>query len=196
MAADLIQIITSRDAQVRNRSLDLFCRQASADELCRACDELDRFRRASENLYERVRALFFLSTIYRYHLPDKLPPTAHGLVPFNGYMHLLSRRFDEAIEEFLTVRQGNGSSDTISSALAVAYRELGFQTLADQVRRSVRSVRGNQWMFRTGHPSDHPLRIRKELLQRTSDSGPFPILMEQGSQEARPAFVLLDVLIL
>jgi hypothetical protein len=32
------------------------------------------------------------------------------------------------------------------------------------VRRSVRSVRGNQWMFRIGHPADHPLRIRPELL--------------------------------
>ena len=35
----------------------------------------------------------------------------------------------------------------------------------NQVRRSVRSVRGNQWMFRTGHIVDHPLRIRPELLQ-------------------------------
>ena len=38
------------------------------------------------------------------------------------------------------------------------YRSLAFQTLADQVRRSVRSVRGNQWMFRVGHPADYPLR--------------------------------------
>jgi hypothetical protein len=46
------------------------------------------------------------------------------------------------------------------------------------VRKSVRSVRGNQWMFRTGHPHDHPLRIRPELLVRASENDPFPILRE------------------
>src|SRR5204863_5505325 len=64
------------------------------------------------------------------------------------------------------------------SALSTAYHGLAFQTLADQVRRSVRSVRGNQWMFRTGHISDHPLRIRPELLQRSGSDTPFPILRE------------------
>jgi hypothetical protein len=53
-----------------------------------------------------------------------------------------------------------------------------FQTLADQVRRSVRSVRGNQWMFRMGHPADHPLRLRPDLLRRGED-GTYPILCER-----------------
>ncbi len=73
---ELIEIITSDDAGVRNRSLDAFCRSAAAVELLEACDRLDGFRRASENLYQRVRALFFLSGIYRYHLPPKLPAGA------------------------------------------------------------------------------------------------------------------------
>jgi hypothetical protein len=34
-------------------------------------------------------------------------------------------------------------------------------------------------MFRTGHPSDHPLRIRAELLHRDSPRDPFPILVER-----------------
>ena len=38
-------------------------------------------------------------------------------------------------------------SDATSSALARAYRELAFQTLADQVRDSVKSHPGNGWMF-------------------------------------------------
>ncbi|MBM3890769.1 MAG: UTP--glucose-1-phosphate uridylyltransferase, partial [Verrucomicrobia bacterium] len=71
-----------------------------------------------------------------------------------------------------------GPSDAISSALAAAYQRLGFQTLADQVRRSVRSVRGNQWMFRMGHPTDQPLRIQPELLRRAAD-GTYPILRER-----------------
>ena len=64
------------------------------------------------------------------------------------------------------------------SALAAAYHRLAFQTLADQVRRSVRSVRGNQWMFRMGHPADHPLRIRPELLRPDPADGTYPILRE------------------
>ncbi len=100
-------------------------------------------------------------------------------MPHEGYTYLLSRRFDEAIESFLAVAGKGGMSDAIASALAAAYHSLGFQTLADQVRRSVRSVRGNQWMFRMGHPSDHPLEIRRELLARSDPHSPFPILCEQ-----------------
>ena len=179
MTSDLLRAITSDDPQLRERSLDSLCRGASADALLQHCQELDRFRRGSNNLYERVRALFFLSAIYRYHLPPQLPDMAFGLVPYDGYMHLLNRRFDEAIDAFVASCDGPGVSDTIASALAAAYHQLGFQTLADQVRRSVRSVRGNQWMFRVGHPSDHPLRIRSELLTRDQPSGLYPCLWER-----------------
>ena len=78
---------------------------------------------------------------------------------------------------FLAASSSGGLSDGLSSALAAAYRGLSFQTLAYQVRRSVRSVRGNQWMFRTGHPADYPLRIRPELLAQGA-GGSFPILHE------------------
>jgi hypothetical protein len=55
-------------------------------------------------------------------------------------------------------------SDALSSALATAYHQLAFQTLANQVRHSVRAVRGNQWrMFRMGHPADYPLRLDQRL---------------------------------
>ena len=89
-----------------------------------------------------------------------------ALVPFSGFEKLLSRRYEEAIGIFLGAQAAAGWSDGLSSALAAAYRGLGFQTLADQVRRSVRSVRGNQWMFRSGHPADYALRIRREFLDR------------------------------
>src|SRR5262249_22506983 len=95
-----------------------------------------------------------------------------------GYSYLLKRRFDEAIDAFLAAQKSHGPGAPISSALAAAYRALGFQTLADQVRRSVRSVRGNQWMFRAAHPADAPLRVRPELLARQNSGQPFPILRE------------------
>ncbi len=177
MPARLSQIITASDPATRNQSLDAFCRNASLAELLAECQDLEKFRQTSENLYERVRALFFLYAIHRFHLPLKPEMKSRSLVPFKGYEYLLQRRFAEAIEVFLALQHAEGPSDGISSALASAYYRLGIQTLADQVRRSVRSVRGNQWMFRMGHPADQPLRIRPELLQRAVD-GSYPVLRE------------------
>jgi hypothetical protein len=177
MPSELVSIITSDDPNLRDRPLEDFCRQASVNDLLAQCDALDDFRRHSDNLYHRVRALFFLYAIHRFHLPSRLPPGTRGLLPFAGYSHLLARRFDEALDVFLQAQKTQGPNDAISSALAAAYHDLAFQTLANQVRRSVRSVRGNQWMFRIGHPADHPLRIRPELLVRAPD-GSFPILAE------------------
>jgi hypothetical protein len=182
---DLIRIITATEPGLRNQSLEGACASLSLKELLQECAQLDEFRRRSENLYERVRALFFLYAIHRFHLPAKLEEASRSthhsprsLIPFKGYEHLLQRRFEEAIDHFLAVQQAEGPSDAISSALSAAYHRLAFQTLADQVRRSVRSVRGNQWMFRMGHPADHPLRIRPELLRPNPGDGTYPILRE------------------
>jgi hypothetical protein len=181
---NLIQIITSAEPAVRDYSFDAWCRPASLEDLMAAGAELDAFRRRSANLYERVRALFFLYALHRFHIPSKLTAwdqarRGRSLIPFRGFEHFLERRFEEAIDHFLAVQQVEGPSDAISSALAAAYQRLAFQTLADQVRRSVRSVRGNQWMFRMGHPADQPLRIRAELLQPDVGDGTYPILRER-----------------
>ena len=171
-------VITARDPETRNRSLDVLSRAATLEDLLGECEALDRFRRSSDNLYERVRALFFLYAIHRFHISTRECAGARSLIPFAGYTSLLKRRFEEAIDIFLAVQAADGPSAAISSALAAGYRALGFQTLADQVRRSVRSVRGNQWMFRAAHPEDAPLRIRPELLARESPDQLFPILRE------------------
>lgn len=185
--SELVKIITATDPAQRNRSLDAVCRGMDAAQLMAECASLDRFRRTNDNLYARVRALFFLHAIYRYHLPDRLPQPASGqsgqapgLIPFAAYNHLLRRRFEEAIDLLLhTQAEQGGPNDALASTLAAAYHALGFQTLADQVRRSVRSVRGNQWMFRIGHPADHPLRVRPELYAPDARvNGLFPILHE------------------
>jgi hypothetical protein len=177
----LIPLITSPQAAIRDQSLDGVCAAMSAAELLAEAAALDTFRRASDNLYARVRALLFLHAIHRFHLPARLAAASAspGHIPFHGYENLLQRRFEEAIDAFLISQQAGGPSDAISSALAGAYHRLAFQTLADQVRRSVRSVRGNQWMFRMGHPADHPLRIRPELLVRDPANGTYPILRER-----------------
>ena len=175
----LIEVITSHDAAVRDQSLDSICSGATLDQLLEHANSLDQFRRHEPNLYHRVRALFFLEAIYRYHVPRCLAAHQSGLIPFDGYEHLLHRRFIEAIDTFLDTQNTSGISDGLASALAGAYHQLAFQTLADQVRRSVRMVRGNQWMFRLGHPADHPLRLRPELLNIDSATGAAPLLREQ-----------------
>ena len=182
----LVEIITAAEPEVRNRSVEAFCRRAELTELLAECDGLERLRHASGNLYERVRALFFLYAIHRFHVPEKLSgaesPASAALIPYDGYQHFLNRRFEESIERFLAAQQEHGPSDAISSALAAAYRDLGLQTLANQVRRSVRGLRGNQWMFRVGHPADHALRIRPELLAQPAagagGAGMYPVLRE------------------
>src|SRR5689334_1675551 len=104
----LIATITSTDEAVRNRSLDAFCRPAPLETLLAECEALDRFRRSSDNLYERVRALFFLYAIHRFHMPLKAPPGGRSLIPFAGYQHLLKRRFEEALEVFLASQATGG----------------------------------------------------------------------------------------
>ena len=88
---------------------------------------LDEFRRTCDNLYQRVRALFFLYAIHRFHFPARraaITPTSRegeaGDVQESacecdageeereryffcpkGYAAMLDRRFDESIDYFL-----------------------------------------------------------------------------------------------
>jgi hypothetical protein len=131
---------------------------------------LERFRRGCDNLYERVRALFFLYAIHRFHIPDLLgTDAAITPIPFAGFENLLGSPLRGSHRGLSYGRPTQyGVSAAISSALASSYRALGFQTLADQVRRSVRGVRGNQWMFRAGHTADYPLRLQPRTSRRRS----------------------------
>lgn len=174
--SDLVGIITARDSEIRDQSLEAFCRSASVASLLAECEELERFRRTSNNLYERVRAQFFLYAIHRFYLPYAPGMRASGVIPFSAHESLLKRRFEEAIDTLLRSQAIAGASAAVSSGLAAAYRGLGFQTLANQVRQSVRSVKGNQWLGRVGHPSDYPLTVRHELL--TQEAGLYPVLCE------------------
>src|SRR5258708_1424917 len=118
MAGRLLSIITAEDAGLRDAPLEAVCQAASPESLLAECADLDAFRRRSDNLYQRVRALFFLYAIHRFVLPPKLDSSAQSHVPFDGYKHLLMRRFDEAIDVFLGSLAERGANDGICSALA------------------------------------------------------------------------------
>jgi hypothetical protein len=178
MTNPFIETIESPDAALRNRPFSDLCAPLSPQDLLAACGELETFRRNAENLYERVRATLFLHAIHRFHLSESPAFAPTGPLPFEGFSDLLGRRFEEAIACFLR-RLDQEPSGTLFSALADAYHQLSFDTLSEQVRRSVRASRGNQWMFRVGHADAHPLRIQPEMLQREDGRGLFPILVEK-----------------
>ncbi len=72
MSSLFSKIITASNPESRNQALDAICQPLSVTELLRECSKLDNFRRASDNLYQKVRALFFLYAIHRFHIPAKL----------------------------------------------------------------------------------------------------------------------------
>ena len=123
----------------------------------------------------------FLSALYRFEIQDAVEIRQSGLIPFSGFMDLMERRYEPAIASFLETMKMSGPDGTIASALARAYEQSAFQTLADQVRRSVRSCQGNRWMFRVGGADEHPLWIHPRLLLRESEESLFPILVEKTS---------------
>ncbi|MEW6742942.1 MAG: UTP--glucose-1-phosphate uridylyltransferase [Planctomycetota bacterium] len=178
MRNPLIETITSPDPAKRDRSLAEVCSGLSPHELLAACEELEAFRRGGENLYERVRATLFLFAVYRFHLMESMSFPLVGVIPYEGFADLLARRFEEAIDCFRRALRERGPNATLFSALAETYHHQSFQTLLDQVRRSVRASRGNQWMFRVGHAEDHPVRVHPALLRRAPGSLLYPILRE------------------
>ena len=174
----LVEIITSEKPEIRNQSLDNVCTGKDITALLSECEELEKFRNKSQSLYHKVRALFFLYAIHRFHLPFFKTVNKNAVIPFEAYEHILNRRFEEAIEMLLNIQNKTGVNEGLSSALADAYHKLAFQTLADQVKKSVRTIPGNNWMFRIGHPEDHPLKLRKELKQKSELNQLFPTLKE------------------
>jgi len=175
----LTDLITSSDPLIRHQALERAVGGKPLAVLEVEAAALDAFRREAPNLYERVRACFFLYALHRFHLPPLLTARAEtaGLIPAAAHHHLLERRFGEALEVLLKTVREQGLSDALCSALAHAYHRLALQNLADQVRSSVRQVRGNQWMFRCGSSDEVPLRVRPELTRLTD--GAFPLLHER-----------------
>jgi len=177
MDATLLALV--EDSGSPGQTFEVLCRTADRAGLERMSDELENYRRSAGNFYHRVRAVFFLEAIHRYFLPAHFAEDDEGSIPYDGHRLALARRFEEAVAWYLAHRERNGSSDALSSALAAAYHGLAFKTLAQQVQKTVRAVRGNQWMFRTGHPLDYPLRLRPELLERPEPGAGTPVLVEE-----------------
>jgi hypothetical protein len=154
----LIETITATDPAKRNRSFYEIAKALSAKELLQSLRELDAFRKATPSLYDKVRAILFLYAGFRFFLMESKETPTVGKIPYAGFEDLLGRRFEHAITTFLGELDKHGPNAMLFSALADSYHQLSFQTLANQVRKSVRSSKGNQWMFRVGHQEEHPIQ--------------------------------------
>ena len=167
-------------ATARSMPCAASCRSKSCSPSAQA---LDRFRRTSDNLYERVRALFFLYAIHRFHLPLRARRRdAARRFRSRATRNLLKRRFEEAIDLFLAAQAERGPSDAISSALAAGYH---VARLPDAGRpgapQRAHACAATSGCSASGHPADHPLRLRPELLARGAD-GAYP----DPARDARP----------
>jgi len=176
-----IDTITSTETAKRNQSFFELSKSLSTKELFTSLLELDGFRKSTPNLYDKVRAILFLYAGFRFFLMESTETPSAGKIPYAGFEDLLGRRFEHGISTFLKELEANGPNATLFSALAECYHQLSFQTLADQVRKSVRQSKGNQWMFRVGHEEEHPIRIHEKLLKRQEGSLFYPVLHENTS---------------
>ena len=173
-----IHTITSQDPQIRDIPFHTLCQGLSADQINVYLLELEDFRKRTENLYEKVRASIFLYAGYRFFLLDAKTIRPTGPIPMEGYKNLLERNYEKALSYFYSARDQQ-ANDNLISCLAESYHQNTFQVLADQVRKSVRSSSGNQWMFRVGHPDEHPLKIHPALLARSNSTHLYPMLCEK-----------------
>lgn len=159
--------------------LERFCHSASFTQLLDAAAALDRFAASPDaNIYQRVRAIFQLYAIYRFVLPARPELPRLGTIPFRCQELILAGRYQEAVNSLKAAASSQGLTDPLASAFSAAYHGLGFELLAAQVQRSVRSLNGNRWMFRVSHALDYPLRIRPELLV-PDHNGRYPVLLER-----------------
>ena len=128
----LTELITGDQPETRNLAFDHWVSGKGLTQLQAAADELEEFRRQTNSLYEKVRALVFLSALHRFHIA----PIANGssLIPYSAIDQIRSRHFEKAVQELLAVQQQHGSSAPLSSAIGAAYRGLAFETLADQLK--------------------------------------------------------------
>jgi len=141
--------------------------------------ELEKFRKTTQNLYERVRACIFLYAGYRFYMMESDKINDAGHISEEGYNNYLKRNYEKAISIFFKSINNDGLNSNICSCLAECYHQLTFQILTEQVRKSVRSSLGNQWMFRVGHYDEHPLKIHSKLLTREDDHDLYPVLQER-----------------
>jgi len=184
MPNELIQTILSQDDIVRNRPIDFLLKNKNADQLKTLSEELEEFRKSSNNLYHKVRASLFLFVIFRYFLQSIKEIPRNGEIPFEGIKFALERNFEQAV----TIYRRNGDQNcALYSALADSYYNLSFQYLLDQVKLAISRSDENYHLYNINGLDDYPFSVPAELTTPDAETGLYPLGMDASPVRLDPS---------
>jgi UDP-N-acetylglucosamine pyrophosphorylase len=175
MSNELIETIISEEECLRNRSIDSLLQNKSKDELLNLAEELEDFRKSSENLYHKVRASLFLFVIYRLHLQNFSEIPQCGEIPFEGIKNAFDRDFENAIKIYVN---NGGHNSAVFSALGDSYYKLSFQYLLDQVKLSISHCKENYHLYNINGLDDYPFSVPSEFTMADKSTGLYPVGMD------------------
>ena len=181
----LIETITGSDPAVRDRSAESLARTQVWQRNSRHAGSSRSFAAAAKTCTNgcahRSSCTRFTATRFR-----KTRRSGAGLIPFSGFTHLMDRRYEQAIAEFLDAMTRDGPSGTVASALAQGLRtgrvpdagRPGAATRFDHAR----AIAGcSAWAA----PTNIRCELRRSCWLREPDLGLFPILVERTAGAAR-----------
>jgi galactokinase/mevalonate kinase-like predicted kinase len=188
MSNDLIETIISDNESLRNRSINSLLQDIEKDRLLIYAEELESFRRSSDNLYYKVRASLFLFVIYRFYLQKSKEVIQHGTIPFEGVKASFEREFEKSIDLYLSEIRDNGNvNSAVFSAVADAYYKLSFKYLLDQVKLSISDCNENHHLYHIRGLDDYPFSVPGELVTPDPDTGLYPVGMDASPVRLDPS---------
>ena len=170
----IIETITSERPEIRNRSVEELLEGESSQSLLDLAQELEAFLRECGNLYQRVRACFFLFAIYRFYIPASRTADFPGLMPPAAARQMQSGNWEAAIR-LMRPLISKDPADIILSASATAYYRLAFSYLMDQVHESIRAAPGNEWIYQLSSIDEYPLKVPEKYLSSDETTGLYPL---------------------
>ena len=184
MPNELIQTILSEDDTIRNRPIDLLLRNKDMDQLKMLSEELEEFRKSSNNLYHKVRASLFLFVIFRYFLQSIKEVPWTGEIPFKGIKSALDRNFEQAVSIY---RKNGDHNSALYSALADSYYHLSFQYLLDQVKLAISRSDENYNLYNIAGLDDYPFSAPPELTAPDPETGLYPLGVDASPVRLDPS---------
>jgi UDP-N-acetylglucosamine pyrophosphorylase/galactokinase/mevalonate kinase-like predicted kinase len=188
MSNELIETITSEDESIRNRSVNDLLRNKNKDELLKLANELESFRKSSNNLYHKVRGSLFLFVIYRFYLEKNNEISQQGEIPFEGIKYAFERDFEKAINIYLKEIYNKGNiNSAVFSAIADSYYKLSFKYLLDQVKLSISHCHENYHLYNINGLNEYPFSVPDELTTACAGSGLYPVGMDASPVRLDPS---------
>ena len=188
MSNELIETIISEDEFLRNRSINFLLQNKNKNELLKLVEELEAFRKSSDNLYHKVRASLFLFVIYRFYLLKNREITQHGEIPFEGVKAAFERDFENSINIYLTkIKKDGNQNSAIFSAIADSYYKLSFKYLFDQVKLSISHCNDNYHLYNINDLNDYPFTVPHELTTPDAETGLYPVGMDASPVRLDPS---------